>query len=83
MTVDQNGHIYIWKYEKKALTSKQCFEPVGRFRVSLTYYKFARAGETKLFPADGKDIDPAKPIPQAKMQAILDYQAQGTGFDVV
>ena len=53
-----NCHIFIWRYEKEFLTSKQCFEPSVKLRVVLSYNKFVRAGEQKLFP--DKDIDPTK-----------------------
>lgn len=65
--MDLNGHLFIWKYEKQTITSKQVFEPAGKFRIALNYHKFIRVGEKKIFPESGKDLDPSKPIKDAKV----------------
>lgn len=69
ISIDSNGHLFIWKYEKTALTSKQVFEPAGKFRLDLKYLKFTRLekGEIKIFPEGKENIDPAKPIKDAKI----------------
>ena len=70
ISIDSNGHLFIWKYEKTSVTSKQVFEPAGKFRIALNYLKFLRVdkgGELKIFPEGKDNIDPAKPIKDAKV----------------
>jgi hypothetical protein len=47
-----NGHIFVWKYEKDFLTSKQLFEPSNKFRIAMEYSKFIRnaTSENRIFP---------------------------------
>jgi hypothetical protein len=42
VTVDEAGHIFIWKYNKEFLSEDGVFEPETRYRVSLNYQRFER-----------------------------------------
>ena len=60
-----NGHIFVWKYEKDFLNSKQVFDPAHKFRIAMEYIKFVRSAEktaeNRIFPEPtAKNIDPAK-----------------------
>lgn len=37
VTVDEAGHIFIWKYNKDHLSEDGVFEPEKKYRVSLNY----------------------------------------------
>lgn len=59
VTVDENGHIYFWKYIKEHLTTKQRFEPANRFRIDLSYSKYLKLKENIIFPIKGGSTDAA------------------------
>lgn len=39
LTIDENCHIYIWKYEKKYLDQEGMFVPAYKYRFSLSYLR--------------------------------------------
>lgn len=50
VTIDDNGHIFMWNYTEKQVTSKQRFEPLHKFRLELKYPRYTRLKENRLFP---------------------------------
>ena len=84
VTVDENGHIYVWKYTQEHLTSKQRFDPANRFRIDLNYPKYTKLKETRVFPpTGGKDIDATKPVsPGPILNLVTDYM-QSNGASTV
>mmetsp|Transcript_39875 Transcript_39875/g.38429 ORF Transcript_39875/g.38429 Transcript_39875/m.38429 type:complete len:95 (-) Transcript_39875:744-1028(-) len=60
VSVDSNGHIFIWKQDKALLSTKKQFNPYIRFRLELSYVKFNRLQEKVLFPSGSLKIDPKK-----------------------
>ena len=48
VTVDEGGHIFIWKYSKDMLTEDGIFEPERRYRISLNYQRFERVASKVL-----------------------------------
>ena len=73
VSVDMNGHIFIWKYDKSTVTSKQCFDPIAKYRIDMAYNKFIRGTEKKLFPAGKDNIDPAKALKDKMLSALTNY----------
>ena len=42
VTIDENGHIFVWKYHKNYLNEDGVFEPEKKYRISLNYQRFER-----------------------------------------
>ena len=73
-TVDANGHVYVWRYDKDRIASRKAFEPMGRFRIELKYYKFTRlTGETRLYPQTGKELDAGKVLTEKQVLQVEQY----------
>jgi hypothetical protein len=53
VTIDENGHIFVWKYNAENVTSKQRFEPAAKFRLDLKYLRYTRVKENRVFPPTG------------------------------
>ena len=52
VTVDELGHIFVWRYTEEFVTSKQRFEPAFKFRLELRSSRYVtRVKETRVFPA--------------------------------
>lgn len=56
VTVDEAGHIFIWKYDKANISSKEMFEPAHRYRLDLNYplFKCLKQDRLDLKTKDGK-----------------------------
>lgn len=56
VTVDEAGHIFIWKYDKANISSKEMFEPAHRYRLDLLYpsFKCLKQDRLDLKTKDGK-----------------------------
>lgn len=39
LTIDENGHIFIWRYERKFLDANGMFTPAYKYRFSLNYLR--------------------------------------------
>jgi hypothetical protein len=75
-SIDENGHIFIWKYTKEYVTSKQRFEPANKYRLELQYPRYVqRLKDNRVFPHPSqKEIDPSKPVTvAATVQQIASY----------
>jgi len=64
VTVDANGHVFTWVYSAEHVTTKQRFEPAGKFRVDLRYLKAVKTREERVFPIPGQKeiIEVTKPV---------------------
>ena len=47
-TIDEAGHIFIWKYTKDYLNEDGIYEPDKKYRVSLNYQRFERVASKVL-----------------------------------
>jgi hypothetical protein len=54
VSIDSNGHIFVWRYEKEFISTKQHFNPAVKLRLSLKSFKFIRLSEKRIFP-EGKE----------------------------
>eukprot|EP00347_Sterkiella_histriomuscorum_P013166 403365756 len=72
VSIDVAGHVFIWKkpQDREKFPSKAS----AKYRIALSYNKFVRAGENRLFPqGKDKEVDAAKSINAKILTTITNY----------
>ena len=61
VTVDDNGHVFIWKYDRGYTDAEGVFEPAYKYRISLNYQKFERIA-SKVLPPNNQGEGDARQV---------------------
>jgi len=71
VTVDSNGYVYIWMYNKSSFSVNINFKPSIKLKIELNYTLYLPESAERVFPFKGdKEINPRTEISQKNMEKI-------------